>query len=61
MNSTTPLHIAAVLDRPRVARILLEAEVDVSIANSSGETALDLARRKGHHAVVRLIEARAAR
>ena len=52
-----PLHYAAMKGQKDIVRLLLERGADVAVKNKQGETALDLARKKGREDVVALLEA----
>lgn len=53
----TALHLAAHDGNTALVRLLLEAGAERRLTIESGESALDLARKGGHHEVVRLLEA----
>ena len=62
MNSTngmqhTALHIAALNDLYAVAKVLVDARVDVTLKNSDGCDALDLASNMGHEALAEWLAA----
>lgn len=44
-NNRSPLHYAALLKNPGIAKILLSGGADLSLKDSDGETALDIAKR----------------
>lgn len=52
----TPLHVAAAGGNMEAVRILLEAGADRTIKNKRGETASDLARKKGRREVADAID-----
>lgn len=56
MQNITPLHAAAHRGNMALLRLLLENGADVSAASESGDTALDFARRDGHHEAVAYLE-----
>ena len=51
----TLLHFAAEYNQPELASILLERGAATDIASGAGDTALDLASRRGHHAVAEIL------
>lgn len=51
----TPLHIAAAQGHSGVVRLLVANGADRSLRNAAGKTARQLARERGHKAVVRLL------
>ena len=53
----TLLHFAAEYNQPELAGILLERGAAADIASDAGDTALDLASRRGHHAVADILRA----
>jgi ankyrin repeat protein len=53
----TPLHLAAIYNRPEVAKLLLQSGADVTIINKSGQTPLDAARAAGNEDVVKVLSA----
>ena len=64
-NKVRPLHTAAYAGHTAVVLLLLkEKEADVNATSAAafgGETALDLAKKKGHVDVVALLESRGAK
>ena len=52
----TPLFLAYLNGENDVVRVLLELGADVGIANDDGDTVLDLARMRGRHRIVELLE-----
>ena len=48
----TPLHLAAIVNKPAVARALTVGGADIEMRDHNGDTALHIACRKGHSAVV---------
>jgi CubicO group peptidase (beta-lactamase class C family) len=56
LTGFTALHHAAESGSVESARALLAAGADTSLRTQAGETAADVARRKGHAAIVQLIE-----
>lgn len=57
----TPLHLAAELGEPELVDLLLEAGAEVGVRNDLGLTPVDLARRAGHEALVRVMIRHGAR
>jgi ankyrin repeat protein len=55
-SQTSPLHEAASNGHAAIVRLLLAHGADSAFRNSAGKTALDLARERGHHEVVALLE-----
>lgn len=55
-NGMTSLHLCAATDRSEPMKLLLKAGADSSIKDSSGRTALQIARQLGHHACQELLE-----
>ena len=56
-DGVTPLHFAALLNKPVLARLLLEHGANPNLANNEGETPLDWARNEGYSAIVAMLEA----
>lgn len=54
-NGDTALHIAAAMGRRKLTRILLEAGCDKSLRNQQGETARDIATRKGLTEIISIL------
>ena len=54
-HGNTPLHLAAGSGHHSVIQLLLSAGASCNIINNEGETALDLARMKGHTKVCVLV------
>lgn len=52
----TALMLAAEAGREDITRILLENGADVWLKDSEGETALDVARKRGHPKIVKMLE-----
>lgn len=52
----TILHSAAYYGHERIVQLLLEKGADINTKNSAGATALMLANKNGHTAVVRLLQ-----
>ena len=52
----TPLHHAVLYGNVELVEILLVAGADPTLVNTDGETAAQVARSRGYHAVARLIE-----
>lgn len=57
VNGYTALHDAVWQNHLATARVILAGGADASIRAKDGQTALDLARAKGHQALVSLLEA----
>lgn len=55
-DGNTALMFAAESGQENIVKLLLFADADVALTNSQGLTALDLARKFNHHAIVKLIE-----
>ncbi len=55
VTGLTALMIAAEVNNAAITRILLEHHADRHMANINGETALDIARRKGHKEVMAIL------
>lgn len=55
-NGMTSLHLCAATDRSEPMKLLLKAGADSTIKDSSGRTALQIARQLGHHACQELLE-----
>ena len=55
-NGTTPLHIACLYNAQRVAECLLQHKVKIDCPDSSGETPMHLAGRKGFFRLYRLLQ-----
>ena len=53
----TALATAALAGHDKVVNFLLSSGADPAVPNSVGETALDLARKQGHHNVCKILEA----
>ena len=51
----TPLHFAAEYNQQELARMLLERGAAADIVSDAGDTALDLASKRGHHAVADIL------
>ena len=47
-NGDSPLHIAAAMGRKKLTKIILESAPDLALLNQQKETALEIAKRKGH-------------
>jgi ankyrin repeat protein len=56
-----PLHYVAMKGQKDIVRLLLKRGANVAAKNKQGETALDLARKKGREDVVALLEAHIAK
>ena len=56
-DGVTPLHFAALLNKPDIARLLLEHGANPNLANNEGETPLDWARNEGYSEIVAMLEA----
>ena len=56
-DGVTPLHFAVLLNKPDIARLLLEHGANPNLANNEGETPLDWARNEGYSAIVAMLEA----
>ena len=54
-SGMTPLHMAATIGNEEVATALLARGARVDIKNGDGHTAHDLATRKGHYALAKLL------
>ena len=54
-NGDTALHISAALKRRKIAKLVVEAGIDVNIINKQDETAIEVARRKDHPEVIMTI------
>ena len=56
-DGVTPLHLAALLNKPEIARLLLEHGANPNLANNEGETPLDWARNEGYLEIVVMLAA----
>ncbi len=54
-SGSTPLHVAAMYGRWNATCVLLAHKASVTVKNHAGECAEAVARRRGHHAVARII------
>ena len=54
-EGSTPLHAAALCGHSECARELISAGADVSVLNSKGKTALQIAEENNNHDVARLL------
>jgi hypothetical protein len=55
----TPLHAAAALGNDLIVHLLLQNSADPTLTAVGGQTALDLARERGHDSVIQIFEAAA--
>ena len=55
-DGDTPLHYAAVRNRPEAAKLLLPLTRNKQILNKEGESPLDDAKKHSHHAMIRLLK-----
>ncbi|KAI5639752.1 ankyrin repeats (3 copies) domain-containing protein [Phthorimaea operculella] len=55
-SGMTALHLCAATDRTEPMKLLLKAGADTTVKDGSGRTALDIARRMGHHNCQELLE-----
>jgi ankyrin repeat protein len=58
VRGNSALHGAADSGHETAAWLLVEAGAKPALRNSAGDTALDLARRRGHGGLVRLLQSR---
>ena len=55
-NDNTPLHMAANRGQLESTKILIQYGADKTIRNTQGETALDIAKKKGFKDIVKFLE-----
>jgi ankyrin repeat protein len=57
----TPLHGAAQNGNEEMVRLLLKFGADAGVSSEKGETAADMARKKGFESIARILESPPAR
>ena len=49
------MHIAAAFKRRKIAKLLIDARVNIHTKNKQNDTAVDIARRKDHQSIIDII------
>lgn len=55
-NGNTALHLAAIKNYPTVIKTILGKNADVSVRNKNNQTALELARQRGHDEITKIFQ-----